>query len=215
MSRNYSHAKVKGLLKRESEVWIYSYADLVTNLMAFFVIIIMVKTGDPQTVQRITDSIAKTTGRGGGLAVDDFDRVFAQMTKDLQRQHQVAVSKNKEGVALSFMGGLFFETLSTGISDQGKSILDTLAPVLVKMPKNFRIDIAGHADSRPVSDDSVYPSNWELSAARAAMVVRYLVAQGVPAKKLRAIGYADTVPVSGDIDQNRRVVIRIGKGLSE
>ncbi len=195
-------------------MWIYSYADLVTLLMAFFVIIIMVKTSKPETVQKIADSFAKATGQASTIP-PGMDRVITELSQILKNQAAVAVTKTTQGVSLSFMGGLFFETLSAELSQSGQEILRTLAPVIAKMPRGYRVDVGGHSDNRPVTDDSMYPSNWELSAARAAAVVRFLVTTGVPAKRLRAIGYADTVPISSNIDLNRRVVIKIGKGLTE
>lgn len=218
MPRMYSEQKVKLLLKRESEVWIYSYADLITNLLAFFVLILTVKMADQSTVARIKYSLANVTGNApvpGTIAESDFANVVTEMIAGLPQHYQVAVTRDTEGISMTFMGGLFFDTLSTDLSEEAKNILRTLASLIKKMPKAFRVDVSGHSDSRPVVDDSIYPSNWELSAARAASVVRFLVEQGVPSKRMRAIGYADTVPTSNNLDQNRRVVIRIGRGLAE
>jgi chemotaxis protein MotB len=84
------------------------------------------------------------------------------------------------------------------------------------------IEVEGHTDDSPVSSEQ-YPSNWELSSARASNVVRYLVAKGFPAHRLRAVGLAATqpkamnrdaagTPIPANQDLNRRVVIRMIKG---
>ena len=65
------------------------------------------------------------------------------------------------------------------------------------------IDIVGHTDNIPIAT-SHFPSNWELSAARAGQAVRYMVEQGVPADRLRAIGQADTVPLAPNSDAKGR-----------
>lgn len=214
----FSHEQVKVMLKRESEVWIYSYADLITNLMAFFILLLTVRSADTQHLQKLKDSFSKLKGVApvaGQVSDSEFNNSVTEMIAKLPESYQVAVQKSAEGISLTFMGGLFFETLSTDLSPQAQQILTSLAPLIQKMPKSFRIDVSGHSDSRPIVDNEYFPSNWELSAARAGAVVRFLQEKGVSAKRMRAIGYADTQGVSGDLDQNRRVVIRIGKGLTE
>ncbi len=206
------------LLKRESEVWIYSYADLITNLMAFFILLLTIRTADNQRLEKIKESFSQLKGSAavaGQITDSEFNNSVTEMVKGLPESYQVAVQKNAEGISLTFMGGLFFETLATDLSPQAQQILTDLAPLIQKMPRQFRVDVSGHSDSRPIVDNEYYPSNWELSAARAGSVVRFLQEKGVPAKRMRAIGYSDTQGVSGNMDQNRRVVIRIGKGLTE
>ena len=72
------------------------------------------------------------------------------------------------------------------------------------------VDAEGYADNRPINSPR-YPSNWELSSARAGAVVRLLEAQGIPGSRLRAIGFGSTRPLDGhgDSEINRRVLIRI------
>jgi chemotaxis protein MotB len=78
------------------------------------------------------------------------------------------------------------------------------------LPDKYFIIVQGHTDSRPVKG-GIYPSNWELSSARAGGVVRYLESQGFPSKRMRAVGMADTAQIedTSDSAQNRRVVIQI------
>lgn len=218
MPRMFSEQKVKVLLKRESEVWIYSYADLITNLMAFFIVLLTLRSADQKTVEQLKESFAKVTAPAGimGQSPDsEYAAVVSQYIANLPQKSQISVTKDTQGISLTFTGGLFFQTLDADLSPDAKAILETLAPILKKMPRDYRIEVGGHSDSRPVTDDSVYPTNWELSAARAAMVVRQLARDGVPARRMRAVGYADTLPVSSNMDQNRRVVIRVGKGISQ
>ena len=61
--------------------------------------------------------------------------------------------------------------------------------------KGYQVTVEGHTDDSPIRTRR-FPSNWELSTARAAAVVHFLLQQGIPAQKLRAAGYADTFPVS-------------------
>ena len=116
----------------------------------------------------------------------------------------------------------FFSSGSATLSNAGKTILGDVAGTLVSREfAAYHITIEGHTDDTPIST-AQFPSNWELSAARAAAVVRFLLDLGVPAGKLTASGYADTLPIApnrradGTIVPenqagNRRVVIRLEK----
>jgi chemotaxis protein MotB len=116
----------------------------------------------------------------------------------------------------------FFDPGSASLSEQGKAILEGVLPRLTAaVAEGYRIKVEGHTDDTPI-DTAQYPSNWELSTARAAAVVHFFLAAGVPAERLRAIGYADTDPEAPNRDaagnpipanqaQNRRVVIKLEK----
>jgi chemotaxis protein MotB len=116
----------------------------------------------------------------------------------------------------------FFGSGSAALSNAGKAILSDVAVTLVSQEfAAYHITIEGHTDDMPISTPQ-FQSNWELSAARAAAVVRFLLDLGVPAGKLTASGYADTAPIAPNRNaegmvipdnqaRNRRVVIRLEK----
>ena len=116
----------------------------------------------------------------------------------------------------------FFSSGSAALSNAGKAILSDVAGTLESREfAAYHITIEGHTDDTPISTPQ-FQSNWELSAARAAAVVRFLLDLGVPAGKLTASGYADTVPIAPNRNatgtvvpenqaRNRRVVIRLEK----
>ena len=127
---------------------------------------------------------------------------------------------------LQMNSGAFFEVGSASLSNQGKSILrDVAANLKSDKFKDYNVAVEGHTDDSPIATPQ-FPSNWELSTARAAAVVKFFLDQGIPPQKLRAAGYADTFPVAPNRDaagkpipenqaRNRRVVInleRIVKG---
>jgi chemotaxis protein MotB len=116
----------------------------------------------------------------------------------------------------------FFGSGSAALSGAGKSILSDVAVTLKSGEfAAYHITIEGHTDDAPIST-SQFQSNWELSTARAAAVVRFLLELGIPAAKLTAAGYADTFPIApnrnadGAVNlenqaRNRRVVIKLEK----
>lgn len=115
-----------------------------------------------------------------------------------------------------------FGSGSATLSTAGEAILQDVAVKLKSDAfKDYEITVEGHSDDTPIHT-SQFPSNWELSTARASAVVHYFLDQGIPAQKLRAAGYADTFPKVPNRDangnpipenqaQNRRVVIKLEK----
>jgi chemotaxis protein MotB len=116
----------------------------------------------------------------------------------------------------------FFDRGSATLSEVGKSALRAVASTIQSHKyKNYQVTVEGHTDDAPIKT-AQFPSNWELSTARAAAVVRFFLDQGIPAQRLRAAGYADTFPkapnrdadgnpIPGNQAQNRRVVIKLEK----
>jgi chemotaxis protein MotB len=116
----------------------------------------------------------------------------------------------------------FFTSGSSVLSGTGISILRSMAADLKSDKfKDYQITVEGHTDDTPIQT-AQFPSNWELSTARAAAVVRFFLDQGIPAQRLRAAGYADTFskvpnrdangnPIPANQAQNRRVVIKLEK----
>jgi flagellar motor protein MotB len=116
----------------------------------------------------------------------------------------------------------FFASGSATISKPGEAILrDVAARLKSDELRDYLITVEGHTDDAPIATLQ-FPSNWELSTARASAVVHFFLDQGIPAKKLRAAGYADTFPKAPNRDltgtaipenqaQNRRVVIKLEK----
>jgi chemotaxis protein MotB len=116
----------------------------------------------------------------------------------------------------------FFASGSATLSKSGEAVLADVAQRLKSDElRDYLITVEGHTDDAPIATLQ-FPSNWELSTARASAVVHYFLEQGIPAQKLRAAGYADTFPKAPNRDasgrplpenqaQNRRVVIALEK----
>jgi len=114
----------------------------------------------------------------------------------------------------------FFDSGSAVLSDNGKTILaDVARKIQADEFKDYQVTVEGHTDDAPIKTP-LFPSNWELSTARASAVVHFFLESGISAQKLRAAGYADTFPkapnrdangnaIPGNQAQNRRVVIKL------
>lgn len=120
-----------------------------------------------------------------------------------------------------FQAEVFFESGSAEIGENGKEQLDKLADAINQLEKqipddiNWVLRIDGHTDSRPISTPQ-FASNWELSSARAISVVKYLIDQGVPAKRLVAAGFGQYAPIAeGETEEQMRRNRRIELKLTE
>jgi len=120
---------------------------------------------------------------------------------------RVEMTVHPGAVSLDISDNILFAPASAALSSDGVVLLQELAAVLRTLP--YQLSVEGHTDNVPIQT-ARYPSNWELSSARAARVARKLIEQGVAAERVRAIGYGDTRPRSDNDSaagraKNRRV----------
>lgn len=121
---------------------------------------------------------------------------------------------DKRGLVISLVDSVFFAPGSAAVKAKAQKNLDKIALILKKKFPNNKIRIEGHTDSSPIST-TTYPSNWELSGARASSVVRHFIKRYKMKKKtFSAVGYADSVPIDTNKtaegrQKNRRVEIVI------
>jgi len=122
---------------------------------------------------------------------------------------RVDMTITKRGLKVTLVADeVFFESASATIRPVGQSVVDTVAPVLSVLTEDVAVE--GHANHLALNPRAAYPTNWELSAARATAVLRRLVAGDVAGERLAAVGLGDTHPLYPEsdpraIDGNRRV----------
>ncbi len=114
----------------------------------------------------------------------------------------IEVIRNKESISFRINSEILYSSAKIDLSLEGIAALRKLLPVFKN--SDYTITVEGHTDALPIRGGQ-YPSNWELSSARAGRVVRYLAANGVGRSRLRAIGYADTRALANNnTEQGRR-----------
>ncbi len=128
--------------------------------------------------------------------------------------HDVEVIVNRRSISFRINSEILFGTGQADLSREGLSVLRRMARVL--SDAGYDITVEGHTDSVPVRSNARYPSNWELSSARAGSVVRYLQANGIAKEHLKAVGYADSRPIADNRSpdgrsRNRRVELVVEK----
>ncbi|SES35322.1 flagellar motor protein MotS [Salipaludibacillus aurantiacus] len=131
-------------------------------------------------------------------------------TNDLQ--HEITVSRDDRGVVLVLQEQALFKTARADIIKDAEPFLEKVGTLLNGIPNMVKVE--GHTDSRPINTVQ-YPSNWELSGARASSVIRFLISdKELEPRRFLAVGYGDTRPVApntsaDNLQKNRRVVIVI------
>ena len=193
----------------QTEQWLLTYGDMVTLMMTFFILLFSMSTIDPVKIRAFADALSENFGAAPvereQLDLATIMKKVTDIVIEQNMQENVTVSSSKRGVNISFKGDVAFKTGSAELSDIAKNLLDKLAPEInaaLQAELPFPIAIEGHTDNIPLRKGGPFPSNWELSTARASATVRYLIDEGgvVAPKgqgKLSAIGYADTWPKAG------------------
>jgi chemotaxis protein MotB len=166
----------------------------------------------------LADERRRTARREQALAAQiAADRAMhEQLMAALRREiadKDVALRQVREGLAVSIVDHVLFPSGRASLSPDGRAVIEKVARILTTGPLR-RVIVEGHTDDVPIGPDLIarFPSNWELSAARATEVVRELVARRVPPHTLEAVGRADTRPAASNATetgrrQNRRIEI--------
>jgi chemotaxis protein MotB len=206
------------------ERWLVSYADFITLLFAFFVVMYSTAQVDKQKVGKLALSIQvafdqlgvfpgsampsappgmypppkpniSSTGNGG----EDMSALEGELQKALEPEiarNEVAIRKVPDGLVISLREVGFFDSGSANLQARGSEAFGRIAELLLRYPHRIRIE--GHTDNVPIHN-SQFASNWELSTARATEMVQTLIDEyQFPPARLSAAGYAQYHPVAAN-----------------
>lgn len=146
----------------------------------------------------------------------DLLMVRMKKLKQAMPGFDLAIRANSESVVLTIGDRVTFEEGRAEVKPQFRKMLIRLSKSLIANPGLKAVKIKGHTDSKPISNP-IFPSNWELSGARAARVARTLIHQGLPPQLFEVVGYSEFRPVAGNDKaearaKNRRVEIELVTG---
>ena len=212
--------------------WMATFADMVTLLLCFFVLLLSfaeqsetkyrdalgsikgafgvreVRAVTEQlsmfdTTSKETEELASRISHDERLLLGVVMRIKSMLDEeDIELKEGTGVSADRDGVIFSVKAAALFQPGSADLAPESTQILDKV----IKILKDYKLSIVvrGHTDDRPVST-SRYPSNWELSAARSAVALNYIITNGgIEINRAKAVGYADTRPaVPNDSEENR------------
>ena len=201
--------------------WQGTYGDCVTLLLCFFVMLLASAKMDSVMFEQIRS----------GLSREFLDRPLDQPItllrsdldddlRALKMDDTTRLGSDHQGLLLDIDADAFFKSGSAVLRASSIPVLKRLISTLNAPRYNiFRFEVQGHTDDTPIHTDQ-FPSNWELSAARAAAVTRFLIDNGIAPTRLRAVGMADNQPLYPNRDaygdpiehnqqRNRRVRLRM------
>lgn len=235
MPRKYSKA-----LENEdpsTNNWMTTYGDMVTLLLTFFILLFSISEVDSQKFRAIVNSFQGFPGvlKSGESVFDsqyddtisnkDIEDGFIELKSSLENYlevkniySQVLVELDQNGLILRFQDNVLFSSGKANIKTPSKLVLLDISDILVKEDfKKYNIRVEGHTDSVPTLTTSKYPTNWDLSVARASNVVKFLIEEAdLTPSRLSAAGFSEYKPIAPNntIDgkqKNRRVDIVILK----
>ena len=221
------------------ERWLVSYADFITLLFAFFVVMYAVSSVNKGKYEILSHSLINAFSNNSPNLIVlqspqtdssikpinelDFQKVKKQekmksMAKDilialepLVKDGHVRVTQTSLGISVEINASVLFSPGQAKLAENSSLTLQAVARVI--KGHEHEIHVEGHTDNLPIHTDS-FLSNWELSTARASSVIRLFVDNGVEAHRFTAIGYADNRPIEANETpegrkRNRRVTIMI------
>ena len=213
--------KAKEAEKENAERWLLTYADLITLLLAFFIVMWSLGQTDLKRFETVRNSLANAFNTGIGDSSSGTSPLFregsnfdpnpfgSQQTnlstiqarfKELADKYGLAgkirIRTDRNEIVISLSDNLLFDSASADLKPQALVVLKETGIILKSLPNEVRVE--GHTDNIPVNTTK-FASNWELSSARATAVVRYLIEHaGVEEDRLFAAGYGDTQPVASN-----------------
>jgi chemotaxis protein MotB len=225
--------------------WLLTYSDLITLLLAFFVVMYSMSRIDAKKFGKMSEHLqgafhsGEDKGRasagesdmgsgvlrigrlktaalhlrsslgtskdrvsmgGQGIPVAPADSVAGQ--SGFSATEPFSVEINERGLVIHVVEAALFESGQATLKPEALAVLDTIAKEIMSLPNQIRVE--GHTDDRPIATTR-FPSNWELSSARATSVVRYLIEKHkLPPDRLSALGFGEFRPLAANTsDENR------------
>lgn len=228
--------------------WMVSYADFITLLFGFFVVMYAVSTFENEGKYRvISDSIIQALTKPeqpsqidpnaqrqieteAAVSSDETspqpppppeDVTIKSMADSVRKVLQpwiemglITINQSPIRLEIEINASVLYDSGSAELAPDAEPILHVIAELLQQFPNAIHIE--GFTDNRPISN-STYPSNWELSSARAAAVVRMFRKKNIEPERMAAIGYGEFRPIADNStiegrNRNRRIVVVVLSG---
>ncbi|MHA6494519.1 flagellar motor protein MotD [Pseudomonas borbori] len=228
------------------ERWLVSYADFITLLFAFFVVMYSISSinegkykilsdsltgvfsqqdraikpipvGEerPRTTEPDLSQVDEEVSQGSAESLEGIAARVREAFGELIESNQLKVSGNELWIEIELSSSLLFPSGDALPNNAAFDIIEKIAKILA--PYENPVHVEGFTDNLPIQT-SQFPTNWELSTARAASIVRMLAMDGVDQGRLAAVGYGEFQPVADNATaegraRNRRVVLVVSRNL--
>lgn len=216
-----------------SPAWMTTFGDMMTLLLVFFVLLYSFSSMDVEKFKGFISALQNQLGvlEGGQTITPDVNidagnlgHDFAQAPENIRQimkeldnyiennnlGQRVNVENKRKGLVISLTGEILYQLGRAEIRKQGREILTMISDILIDIPNDIMIE--GHTDNLPIRTDE-FPSNWELSTARAVNVIKFLIEEkNFDPARLSAAGYSEYRPAAknktaADRAKNRRVEV--------
>jgi chemotaxis protein MotB len=225
MSRKGKH----GASGSHHERWVLSYADFLTLLLAFFVVLFASANADRAKTRAVSEAIKAALSQGkhadlqaalqvikdeqhpvaSGSSLLDLvrsEKLLKQALKDEIQRSEVDIHMEPRGLIVSLKQGALFDSGDDGIKSSALPIIRKVANVLTQLSNQLRLE--GHTDNVPIHNDR-FRSNWELSSARSIAILHLLNQEyAIPMTRMAVSGYADVAPVASNTTDEGRMMNR-------
>ena len=182
----------------DTNAWLATYGDMITLLMCFFVIFFSISEVNIALFEDLkngfeSDITNKETKSPISLLAKQLDSIYDNPVDD---NLDVEVDLLKRGINIRLASKDLFRSGDAQLSRSGRKTVDDISNSLLSIVERYNLtcDIEGHTDDTPIRSYK-FPSNWELSASRAANVLRQMIDSGIPKEQSRAIGFSDIRPI--------------------
>lgn len=225
-----------------SNNWLITYSDMITIMLCFFMVFFIFSAGESDALNelrlRLTAQVDDLDREVGRLTVENSRLLqekqllsqhlfginhlqqdmshsredFISFLRDNDLMEQVQILDNERGLMIRFKDSVLFASGSAEVSSQGLELLNRIGLKLSEIPNPVVVE--GYTDNVPIST-AAYPSNWELSSARAITVARYLIYDlGVAEERLSVTGFGEQNPIDTNDTRegranNRRIEITV------
>nr|WP_203361968.1 flagellar motor protein MotS [Bacillus sp. REN10] len=214
--------------------WMVTFSDLVTLILVFFILLFSMSQIDIIKFKAIAQSFKEQAGFENQSSIVPGEYPSEEMKKETAKKEEDSLNKlakevqqylkangledvatatrTERGVVLVLQEKILFNTADAVVVEDAHPFLDKIGEMLESKPNIIKVE--GHTDNRPIKNN-YYPSNWELSSARASSVIRFLSDRhNIDANRFIAVGYGDTRPLepntsAENMQKNRRVEIII------
>lgn len=224
----YKPERVKGSLfppqefeSEDDESWQISYLDIITIVLGFLIILLSVSQITKIEFTSLSSLFAQKDNETEFITtpINHIQEDLVELLQPEIEAGHLEIIRDLNDIRIRFRSDYLYKSGEAILQPEAKELLNRVLIALMQLDySDFQIDVEGHTDNTPIAT-SKYPSNWELSTARASNIVRYFNEMGISSKRLKASGYADSRPVilydslgfpfSAPKEINRRVVLRL------
>ena len=195
------------------EDYMPTFADMVTLLMAFFVLLYAMSDPDPGKFEDFSEAMHEE------LSGEEIESEFEQLTENLQEiideqeiSDKVDIELTPNGIEIQMEGKALFAGCSADILSDMEPVISSISNVITELLDNseykgYMIEVEGHTDNLPPTPCPNFETNWELSAYRATGVVEQFLSSGIQKNKLKAIAMADSAPLVPNMDENGNYIL--------